>query len=261
LWSKRKNIANPKLHIAKLQQHFEGKSQFTTQDIELFYRDLEPKVKYNTINWRVYVLVQSGVLARTGKGKFILGKSKIFIPDSSTTLINLYKDIQRQFPYIQICVWSTSVINEFMLHQPGRFYVLVEVEKEVASSVFHFLTEKKKNIFLEPTAEVLSLYASKEKNAVIVRSLISEAPVQLAQNVFTVTLEKMLVDIFCDVVLFAAQQGSEMQTIFRNAFENYTINQNRMFRYADRRRKKEALLNYLHKNTNFRQQMQNAANF
>jgi hypothetical protein len=140
-----------------------------------------------------------------------------------------------------------------MLHQPGRYYLLVEVDKDVTQSVFHFLTEKKKNIFLEPTADVLSLYASREKNAVIIGSLVSESPVQLIQNVSTITLEKALVDIFCDELLFAAQQGSEMQTIFRNAFENYTINENKMLRYADRRRKKEQFLHYLHKIPNFRQ--------
>jgi hypothetical protein len=213
------------------------------------------------VNWRVYALVQAGILARTGKGKLSLGTSRTFVPELSASLKTLYRDIQRQFPYVQICVWSTSVCNEFMLHQPGRYYLLVEVDKDVTQSVFHFLTEKKRNIFLEPTAEVLSLYASKEKNAVIIKSLISEAPIRLIQNIFTVTLEKMLVDIFCDDVLFAAQQGSEMQTIFRNAFESYTINENKMLRYADRRRKKEAFLNYLHKNSNFRQQLPNAANF
>jgi hypothetical protein len=70
----------------------------------------------------------------------------------------------------------------------------------------------------------------------------------------------MLVDIFCDDVLFSAQQGSEMQTIFRNAFDKYTINENKMLRYADRRRKKEAFLNYLHKIPNFRQLSSDAAN-
>ena len=127
----------------------------------MFYKELEPNVKYNTVNWRVYALVHSGVLAKTGKGKFILGTGRVFIPELSRSLRNLYHDVRRQFPYVQICVWNTSVFNEFMLHQPGRYYLLVEVDKDVTQSVFHFLTEKKKNIFLEPTAEVLSLYASK----------------------------------------------------------------------------------------------------
>jgi hypothetical protein len=205
-------------------------------------------------------MVHSGILSRTGKGKFKLGKGRAFTPELTSPLKSLYHDIQRQFPYIHICMWSTSVFNEFMLHQPGRYYLLIEVDKDVTQSVFNFLSEKKKNIFLKPTADVLSLYASREKNAVIIKPLVSEAPVQLQQDVFTASLEKMLVDIFCDEVLFAAQQGSEMKTIFRNAFNNYTINENKMLRYAGRRRKKEAFLIYLNKISNLRHQSPNTAN-
>lgn len=162
--------------------------------------------------------------------------------------------MQKQFPYLQICIWNTSVLNELMLHQPGRFYTLIEVDKETTQSVFHFLKETKKNIFLEPDAKILSLYASAEKETIIINSLVSEAPVQIIQGVVTATIEKLLVDIFCDDVLFAAQQGSEMETIFKEAFEKYTINENKMLRYADRRRKKEAFSTYLNRVSKFRQQ-------
>ena len=49
----------------------------------------------------------------------------------------------------------------------------------------------------------------------------------------------MLVDVFCDDVIFSAQQGSEMRTLFKEALSKYSVNENRMLRYADRRRKKE----------------------
>jgi hypothetical protein len=41
--------------------------------------------------------------------------------------------------------------------------------------------------------------------------------------------------------LTVAQQGAEKRTIFKEAFAKYTINQSKMLRYADRRRKKEEL--------------------
>ena len=162
--------------------------------------------------------------------------------------------MQKQFPYLQICIWNTSVFNELMIHQPGRFYTLIEVDKETTQSVFYFLKETRKNIFLKPDAEILSLYASAEKETIIINSLVSEAPVQLLQGVMTTTIEKLLVDVFCDDVLFAAQQGSEMETIFREAFEKYTISENKMLRYANRRRKKETFSNYLNRVSKFRQQ-------
>ena len=64
----------------------------------------------------------------------------------------------------------------------------------------------------------------------------------------------MLVDVFCDDVILSAQQGSEMRTIFQEAMDKYTVNENRMIRYADRRRKKKAFMDYLSSVSNLRQQ-------
>lgn len=246
-------IANEKLNIGKLREYFKGQSIFGSREIAKFFRQFEPKIKTTAVNWRVYTLVQLGVLSRVGRGKFILGEGRNFVPQVASRIKILYNKLHKQFPYLQICLWNTSVLNELMIHQPGRFYTLVEAEKDTIESVFYFLKDIHKNVFLDPTSDILSHYASSEKEAIIVKPLVSEAPIQNVQGVRTITIEKMLVDIFCDEVIFAAQQGSEMQTIFKNAFEKYTMNENKMLRYADRRRKKEVFNNYLNKVSKFRQ--------
>lgn len=252
-------IATEKLNIAKLQTHFKSKTAFGNKDIVKFYKELEPKIKNTTVNWRVYSLVQFGILSRVGRGKFILGEGRRFVPEISSKIKSLYKKLYKKFPYLEICIWNTSVLNELMIHQPGRFYTLVEAEKDTNESIFYFLKENNKNVFIDPTSDILSRYASSEKEAIIVKPLVSEAPMQKIQSVNTITIEKMLVDIFSDETTFAAQQGSEMQTIFKNAFEKYTVNENKMIRYADRRGKKKAFNNYLNKVSKFRQQIKLAA--
>lgn len=219
-----------------------------------FYKEFEPKVKTSTVNWRVYALVQSGVLSRIGRGKFILGAGRNFVPQISSRIKTLYGKLHKQFPFLQICLWNTSVLNELMIHQPGRFYTLVEAEKDSTESVFYFLKENNKNVFLEPTSDIISRYASSDKDTIIVKPLVSESPTQMVQGIVTTTIEKMLVDIFTDEIIFTAQQGSELQTIFQNAFEKYTVHENKMLRYADRKRKKEQFNNYLNKVSKFRQQ-------
>jgi hypothetical protein len=257
---KNKVIADSKLNIDNLQSFFQGKGIFGIKDILLFYQESDPDVKQTTINWRIYNLVQAGVLSRVSRGKFSIGYSKSFIPEISPRIKILYKRIHKQFPYLQLCVWNTSVFNEFMLHQPGRFYTLIEVEKDALESVFYFLKEKYKNIFIDPSADTLTHYASGEQETIIVKSLVSEAPVQKVEGVVTVTLEKMLVDIFSDDKIFTAQQGQEMQIIFTESINKYTIQESRILRYADRKRKKDTFSKYLEQQHNFRQQMQNAAN-
>ncbi len=194
-----------------------------------------------------------GILNRIGRGKFEAGEGKNYIPEISSKLKTLYSKLKKGFPYLKFCVWHTSALNEFMLHQSGNFYVLVEVEKEATQSIFYFLKEANYSVFIDPTNDLLDRYLPPNKESIIVKPLVTEAPIQNIKGINTTTIEKMLVDIFCDDVIFMAQQGVEMRTIFKEAFSKYTINENRIFRYADRRRKKESFKEYINSTTNLRQ--------
>jgi len=246
-------IATDKLHIDQLKDFFKDKEIFETSELVKFYQEWDPEVKRTTINWRVYHLVQSGIITRIGRGRFAIGENRIFKPQLSTKIKSVHSKLKKEFPYIRMCIWSTAAFNEFMVHQPGRFYILVEVDKDATHSVFYFLKENRFSVFIEPNEGILEKYLPDEKESYIVKSLVSEAPLQTINSVSSPTIEKMLVDVFCDEVIFAAQQGSEMRTIFQEALSKYTVNVNRMLRYADRRRKKESFHEYLSSISNFRQ--------
>ena len=194
-----------------------------------------------------------GVLTRIGRGKFSLGNTKIYIPEITNKLKRIYSKLEKGFPFLDICLWNTSSFNEFMVHQPGRFYILIEVEKDATQSVFFFLKEAKYSVFIDPAKDLIEKYLPDEKETLVVKPLVTEAPTQKIEGLNTITLEKMLVDVFCDDVILSAQQGFEMRTIFQEAMGKYTVNENRMIRYADRRRKKEIFINYLNSITKIRQ--------
>lgn len=250
----KKVIAKDKLHTDSIKHHFKSKAVFETKDIVGFYKQFEKNVKPTTINWRVYTLVQEGVLQRIGRGKFKLGEGRKYIPEISSLTKSIYKKLKAEFPYAKFCLWNTSVLNEFMQHQPNRFFLLVETDKETTNSVFYFLREIQKSVFIEPNNDILEKYIVNDKEVVVIKSLISEAPTQNINEIETATIEKMLVDIFCDNVIFSAQQGAEKRTIFKEAFTKYTINQSKMLRYANRRRKKEELKQFVITITNLWQQ-------
>ena len=243
-----------KLNIVDFQNHFKDNDVFEMNEITAFYRLTDEQIKQETINWRIYSLVQKGILQRVGRGKFRFGKSTTYIPEVSPKLKSIYNKISKNFPFSRICVWHTSVFNEFMQHQPGKFYYSIEVEKDAAEAVFYFLKEKNLSVFLNPNQEILDKYIPENKDIYIVKTLVSEAPTQQIGKICTVSIEKMLVDIFCDETLFSAQQGAEMRTIFNEALSKYTINQNKMLRYADRRKRKNDFNNYLKATSNYRQQ-------
>jgi hypothetical protein len=225
-----------------------------------FYSSKGQKINATTVNWRIYNLAQGGVISRVSRGEFTLGFGKSYFPTPSSKQISIYRKLKTEFPFLSICIWNTSVINEFMLHQPGRFYNLIEVEKEGMESLFYFLKEKNMPVYLNPNPELISRYLSDEKDPWIVKLLVTESPTQEVSGINTATLEKILVDIFCDAVLFDAQQGSEMDQIFKEAFEKYAISESKMLRYASRRRKKQELKIYLNQISKYRQQLNFVAN-
>ena len=248
------SIATDKLNIDTIINHFKDKFVFETKDIIAFYLLTEKDVKPPTINWRIYKMVQRGILQRVGRGKFSLGESKNYIPEISTKIKSVYIKVKKKFPYLNLCVWHTSVLNEFMLHQPNTFYYLVEVDKEALNSVFYFLRESEKSVFIEPTKDIFEKYVLNEKEVLIIKPLVSEAPLVLVNGINTASIEKLLVDIFCDDTLFSSQQGAEMRTIFGEALSKYTINWSKMLRYADRRRKKACFSEFVNSIANLRQQ-------
>jgi len=215
---------------------------------------MEKELKLPTINWRIHTMIQNGILQRVGRGKFKFGKERNYLPEVSPLMKSVYSKIKKEFPYTVISIWNTSSLNEFMIHQPFKFYNVLEIEKEAMDSIFYFLKDLNFSVFLEPTIDILEKYTPDNKQIIIIKPLISEAPLITVNEIATASIEKMLVDIFCDTITFSAQQGSEMRTIFETAFTKYTINQSKMLRYASRRRKKENFIEILNTISNLRQQ-------
>ncbi len=236
-----KIIKRKKLHIAQLKERFINEESFSLNDLNSFYDSIEPNLHRNTVKWRAFELVNLGILIRVGRGLYKIGTMVEYKPDVENNLKNLYKTIKKQFPYINICIWDTRLLNEFMIHQPGIFTIVVEVESDVIESVFNFIREIKRSVFLNPSEHTIENYLLGEKNPIVIKPLISEAPLITTNKVETITLEKMLVDIYCDTELFFTFQGAEMNNIFMNAIETYSINKSKLLRYAARRGKRNEI--------------------
>lgn len=238
-------IENESLHINDLKAFFSEKEAFSTNDLESFFKSEDPDVSKSTINWRIRKLVEKGVIKRIGHGVYSTGESRNYVPDIDQTQKKLFKELKSDFPYSDLCIWDTSILNKFMQHQPFHFMTVVEADSDSVQSVFYKLQDKRSPVFLGTDYEMIERYGSSEKRIIIVKLLVSEAPTQETDEVVTVTLEKILVDLYCDEKIFPAYQGNERSIIFMNAFNDYTLNQNKLLRYAQRRGRRDDIKEYL----------------
>ena len=224
-----------------------SQSVFTTEDLALLFRTIEPDIPKTTINWRIYNLVQNSILERVGRGFFKFGETQTFYIETTPELKLLHRSLCKSFPFTRYCIWNTGILNEFSRHQSNQAFTLIEVEKESVQAVFYNIKETRKNVFLAPSNEVIENYLLSAKAPIIIKPLISEAPIQRVQDISVPVIEKILVDLYCEPDLFFAYQGKEMRTVFRDIFLKYTVNQSAMLRYSNRRGRKNAFTAYLNR--------------
>jgi len=60
--------------------------------------------------------------------EFIVDQVKENVQWSISSSLKRYYNKVKKDSYLQICVWD-SVVNSMMLHQPFRYYLVIEVEK------------------------------------------------------------------------------------------------------------------------------------
>jgi len=188
-------------------------------------------------------------LHRISRGIYSLSSiDKTYYSGADISLLRpLLHLVKAQLPYLSICVWRTNWLNAFMQHQPGKFMTILEVEKDGIEAVFHLLRDEKLHVFMNPTENILNYYVNHQspKNPIILTRLISEAPVQVKDGVTIPTIEKILVDLLSDPVLYATFQGKELKRIYKSAFDRYQVNEAKVTRYASRRGKKTEIIKLL----------------
>lgn len=236
--------------VAQLKKEFEGRENFSRRELFEFYLRYDSELKETTFRWRIYDLKEKRIINPISRELFSFTYRPVFKPEIDDAERKLSARVVKQFPAMKLCIWSTRILNEFMLHQPGKFITILEVEKDAIEPVFHFLKDiNTRNVYLLPQEKELEWYVYEGGSALIVESLVSKAPVQKVKNTMTATIEKIIVDIFTDQKLFSTFQGSELSNIINTAYNRYQFDFTKLFSYAKRRRKEADLREYLSRYT------------
>lgn len=228
-----------------ISSYFRGNDRLSKKELVCEIRKNFPNLADNTINVYISKLKKEGFLYTPSRGVYKTGSTKPFQPFISHFLQQIYNKIKNSFPYINFCVAETAWLNDFMIHQPFRNYTYIEIEKDAIESVFNFLNKQSKiKPFLYSDKNLFDRYLNDSTDILIVKNLVSEAPLTVVNNTTIPSLEKLLVDMLTDVELFSPQQ-SEKEVIIQNVINTYTINQSKLQRYAQRRNRKEELNNLI----------------
>ena len=107
-----------------------------------------------TLSEQLNRLLKSGQLVRIERGIYKLPDDarKDFSVVCSEEMRQINQQIKTQFPFVDYCLWSASTLMPYMHHIPNLNLLFVDVEREVAESVFNLLnTDSNKRVFLLPS--------------------------------------------------------------------------------------------------------------
>lgn len=231
--------------LERLKKEFTGRESFSREELFDFYLHFEPDLKETTFRWRIYHLKNKHVITTISRGFFTLSYKPIFKPLVEDPERSLFSKIEKHFPSIKLCIWSTKIVDEFMLHIPGKFISILQVEKEALEPVYRFLKDQNiRDVYIQPEEKEIERYIYETQTAIVLLPIVSKSPTQKVKDISTTTLEKLIVDLYCDKNLFAAFQGSEFVHIINNAYKRYSIDFTKLFHYAKRRGKENELIDF-----------------
>ncbi|MBQ7433476.1 MAG: hypothetical protein IJV50_08500 [Lachnospiraceae bacterium] len=196
----------------------------------------------NSYIWAVGNLVKLGLLQHEGRNRYSLsdGKQKdVYSPLYSETTKVIRDKVNNKYPLIGFTMFESALLNEFLNHQIARNTIFIQVERDVGAFVFDFLRgDMEGMVMYRPSRKEYSRYW--QPGSVVVLDWTSEAPL-FSDCPHDITIEKMLVDIFCDKTIQLTYSKAEYKTVVDTAYERYRVDTVRLLRYARRRNKENEI--------------------
>lgn len=63
-------------HTQELENHFRGHQNVSIDELYRFYKEDDPDLKRSTLRWRIYELINEGILQRVKRGVYTLASEK-----------------------------------------------------------------------------------------------------------------------------------------------------------------------------------------
>ncbi len=201
----------------------------------------------NSYIWTVGALVKDGILQHDGRNQYSLpGKrKKPYVPLYSVAAQTIQFQVANRFPLTGFTVFESILLKEFLNHLIARNTIFVQVNRPLGAFVFDFLREyTEKPVLYRPSSKDFNKYW--KPDSIVVLDWTSEAPLNPSAP-HDITIEKMLVDIFCDKSIRVVYSSAEYPTIVQDAYERYPVDTVRLLRYARRRHREKEIGAFLPK--------------
>ncbi len=209
------SILSRRALLTQLSEHLPGKSR-------------------STYIMQLRRMLKDGTLVHVGRDAYQLaGQASFYEYVYSKNAQRLAAFLSETYPLVDFRILEFLQCNEFINHLLGHNTILLSVEKDVMDFVFDALQERQLGrVLIHPSVDDFHRY--RKDDIIVIEPLLTEAP-HSYQGTWQTGLEKFLVDLVADKYLRSSISEGELPQIYETAFERYTVDERKLFRYARRR--------------------------
>ena len=201
------------------------------QDIINLIRQEKPEISDTDLKWKLFHYCKDNELKNIGSQRYAKGSS-IYNYSLSSEAENICQRIKAEYPEIQIAVWESRILNEWLNLLLAKNTIFIEVEKEFLETIYDALFDRYENTMILINPSINDYYRYLKDGLIVLKPLVMRAPVSKEGHV---TLEKLFVDLICNKLLIEMFDQYAIEDLIRNASQAYAINEKKMLAYARRR--------------------------
>ncbi len=175
--------------------------------------------------------MEQGIVHDAGQGWYSRLPTPLVL--DGKLLAPLIRLVQKQFPLLDFCCWSTHQINPYTHHILGKHNIFLYAEADTLSAVTEFLRDEKWDALNDPNkTDIQRLHRSGERS-IILRPAITKQP-QAVNHL--APPEKVLVDLQIETDAVMIMDRGEARMVLHEAISTSRISIASLVSYANRRR-------------------------
>ena len=115
-------------------------------------------ISKSSLSWYLFKLVNENALVRTGRGMYAKVMKQSFVPKLIGEVREIYDSLLVNFPFAKFCVYQGDIIAPLQHHLSSNRVVYVETDRDSAETVFNFLKDGNRDVYLRPDKDMIYRY-------------------------------------------------------------------------------------------------------
>jgi hypothetical protein len=182
---------------------------------------------------RVYLseAVAKGLIHDAGRGWYSRLSERVVLDPKPVA--KLIRAVQKAFPLLDFCVWSTVQLNPWMHHLLARPVHFVSAPADNLESIGDRLRSEGWMVAVNPPASVAAKSIQPDEKMVVLRPSLSRQP---KAEKHQASIEQILVDLIAETAPLSLMDSAEAQAVVDTILNRYLMQFGSLQRYAATRK-------------------------